>query len=327
MIVQLLIGDGGKLSLADLPAPIQAQLAHELGEIRLVDRQTVHSVASEFARELGAIGLSAPGGRDAAIDALSAHISPEIAKQLRAELASAKNGDPWTMIEALEEPEILTLMTCQSIEVCAVAISKLPVSTAADVLAKLPGERARRITYAMSQTQEVKPAIVRSIGQALVADHCGNKITAFDKPPDARLGAILNSSPAATREALLDDLDQQDSIFAATVRQKIFTFENISSRVAPLDIPSCIRGVEPEMLTKAIAAALASTGPHAEAAEFILANISQRMASQMREDAAEIGTISETEAEAAMRAVSAEIRALADSGAITLISDEATEGA
>ena len=325
MIVQLLIGDGGKLSLAGLPASIQAELAHELGEIRLVDRQTVHSVATEFAHELGSIGLSAPGGRDAALDALSEHISPDIAKQLRAELARAKNGDPWTMIEALDDPELLNLMMIQSTEVCAVTISKLPVAKAADVLSKLPGERARRITYAMSLTQDIKPAIVRSIGQALVADHCGNKITAFDKTPDARLGAILNSSPAATREALLDDLDQQDSVFAATVRQKIFTFENIPTRVAPLDIPSCIRGVEPDVLTTAIAAALADAGPNAEAAEFILANISQRMAGQMREDADEVGKVSEAEADAAMRAVSAEIRVLADAGTITLIMEQDTE--
>ena len=322
MIVQLLIGDGGKLSLNELPAAMQADLARELGEIRLVDRTTVHSVATEFAHELGSIGLSAPGGHDAAIEALSAHISPEIAKQLRAELAKAKDGDPWTMIEALEEDELLNLMTIQSVEVCAVAISKLPVAKAADVLAKLVGARARRITYAMSQTEDIHPQIVRSIGQALVGDHCGAKITAFDKTPDARLGAILNSSPAETRDSLLQELDEQDAGFAAHVRKNIFTFENITTRVAALDVPQCIRGVEPDVLTTAIAAALSDGGPNAEAAEFLLSNISQRMAGQIREDAGEVGSVPAKEADTAMRTVSAEIRALADTGAITLLSDD-----
>ncbi len=322
MIVQLLIGDGGKLSLSDLPPAIQTELARELGEIRLVDRQTVYSVATEFAQELGSIGLSAPGGPDAAIEALAAHISPEIANQLRAELAKATDGDPWSMIEALAEPELLDLMTIQSVEVCAVTMSKLPVAKAADLLAKLPGERARRITYAMSRTQDIQPRTVRNIGQALVGDHCGSKITAFEKSPDARLGAILNSSPAETRESLLDDLDQQDAGFAATVRKNIFTFQDISTRVAALDIPQCIRGVDPEVLTTAIAAALSDGDKNAEAAEYMLANISQRMSTQVREDAQEMGKISDKEADTAMRGVSAAIRLLADEGTITLIVDD-----
>ena len=66
MIVQLLIGDGGKLKLSQLPEDMQALLARELGAIRLVDRETVHQVAAEFARDLGAVGLSSPGGADGA---------------------------------------------------------------------------------------------------------------------------------------------------------------------------------------------------------------------------------------------------------------------
>ena len=38
MIVQLLIGDGGKLKLSQLPEEMQVLLARELGAIRLVDR-------------------------------------------------------------------------------------------------------------------------------------------------------------------------------------------------------------------------------------------------------------------------------------------------
>ena len=71
LIVQLMISDGGKLSLDQLPEHLQELLAHELGAIRLVDRDTVNAVAAEFADLLGAIGLSSPGGPAAALDVLS----------------------------------------------------------------------------------------------------------------------------------------------------------------------------------------------------------------------------------------------------------------
>ena len=172
MIVQLLIGDGGKLKLSQLPEDMQALLARELGAIRLVDRETVHQVAAEFARDLGAVGLSSPGGADGAIDALSEHLSPELANRLRAELASAKNGDPWTLVLALPDEVLLLIMTRESPEVCAVALSKLTVMKAAIVLEKMPGDQARRITYAISQTENIAPDAVRRIGAALVPHLC-----------------------------------------------------------------------------------------------------------------------------------------------------------
>jgi len=236
VIVQLLIGDGGKLELSQLPEDIQLLLAHELGAIKLVDRDTVHNIAAEFARDLGAVGLSSPGGADGAIEALS----------------------------------------------------KLPVARAATVLEKLQGDQARRITYAVSQTEKIAPEMVKRIGIALIKDHCITSAIAFEKAPDARVGAILNSSPAMTRDAVLDALTAEDPAFADTVRKSIFTFKDIPKRLAPTDVPNCIRGVAPEVLATAIAGAFP-----------IKAKI----------------------AEEAMRDLSSAIRTLADDGTITLISD------
>ena len=322
MIVQLLIGDGGKLKLSQLPEEMQVLLARELGAIRLVDRETVHQVAAEFARDLGAVGLSSPGGADGAIDALSEHLSPELANRLRAELASAKNGDPWTMVLALPDEVLLLIMTRESPEVSAVALSKLTVMKAAIVLEKLPGDQARRITYAISQTEKIAPDAVRRIGAALVKEYCTKKAVAFDKAPVARVGAILNSSPALTRESVLEGLGTDDPVFADNVRKAIFTFKDIPSRLVPTDIPACIRGIDADVLSTAIAAALAGEAELVASAEFILSNISQRMAGQIREDAAEKGTVKPKAAEEAMRTLSSAIRELVDTGAITLVSDD-----
>lgn len=321
VIVQLLIGDGGKLELSQLPEDIQLLLAHELGAIKLVDRDTVHNIAAEFARDLGAVGLSSPGGADGAIEALSTHLSPDLTKQLRAERADAAGRDPWIALLALPDSGILDIMMRQSAEIGAVVLSKLPVARAATVLEKLQGDQARRITYAVSQTEKIAPEMVKRIGIALIKDHCITSAIAFEKAPDARVGAILNSSPAMTRDAVLDALTAEDPAFADTVRKSIFTFKDIPKRLAPTDVPNCIRGVAPEVLATAIAGALSGDAELVTAAEFVLANISQRMASQIREEAEEQGPIKAKIAEEAMRDLSSAIRTLADDGTITLISD------
>jgi flagellar motor switch protein FliG len=319
MVVQMLIGDGAQLSLSQLPEHQQLLLTQELGALRLVDRDTVSTVAEEFLAELEAIGLSAPGTHDGAIMALADHLSGPLADRLRKQTKEVRDGDHWPTIINLDISEVVKIMCAESIEVCAVALSKLPVAKAADVLAKTPGDRARRITYAMSQTADVSPDAVRRIGAALAQGYGLSDALAFEKAPVQRLGAILNATPTETREEVLAGLGTTDPTFANDLRKAIFTFKDIAPRVKPTDIPNCIRAVDAQIMTTAIAAGLAGDEQVVASAEFILDSISQRMAAQIREDAAELGPIKKAEAEAAMSEITKAIREMADAGTITLI--------
>lgn len=319
MIVNMMIHDGGNLSLSELPESLQELLTGELGAIRLIDRNTVSEVAEEFVAELESVGMTAPGSRDAAIMALAGHLSPPLASKLQAQTAAVRNGDHWPTIAELDVPKIVEIMTSESIEVAAVVLSKLPVNKAAEVLQKTPGDRARRITYAVSQTADISPDAVRRIGAALAADYGRGSDIAFEKAPVQRLGAILNSTVTDTREDVLEGLDGTDPDFASDVRKAIFTFKDIALRVKPTDIPNSIRSIDGDDLTTAIAASLAGDEALVKSAEFILANVSQRMAAQIREDAGERGKIKRDEGEKAMSAVTTAIRELSDSGIITFL--------
>ena len=327
LIVQLLISDGTRLALDTLPDRVQEDLARELGAIRLVDRDTVNAVATEFADLLEAVGLSAPGNVDAALEALAGQISPHLADKLRDQLDNRNGRDPWLRLQNLTTDDIVRILSNESIQIGAVLLSKLPVARAAEVLGLLPGERARRITFAVRQTADIAPDAVLRIGHALVSDYCRTRVTAFDKAPVARVGAILNSSPAMTRDDVLVGLDESDAEFAKDVRKAIFTFEDIPARVRPINVPGCLRVIDPGDLSVAMAFALGCGGKREEAANFILDCISQRMAATMKEEAAERGTVKPADGEAAMNAVSAAIRGLADDGTISLIDPDAEEDA
>ncbi len=325
LIVQLLLNDGNKLALSTLPDHVQEDLARELGAIRLVDRDTVNAVANEFADLLDAIGLSAPGNVDAALDSLAGHISPHLADKLRDQIDNRHGRDPWLRIQNMTTDDVVRILSHESIQIGAVLLSKLPVARAADVLGKIPGERARRITFAVRQTSDIAPDAVLRIGHALVHDYCRVRVSAFEKAPVARVGAILNASPTHTREDVLTGLDESDADFAKDVRRAIFTFEHIPARLSQVNIPSCLRAIDPADLSTAVGFALSEGGARAAAAEYILGSISQRMATAMREEAASRGTIKPVDGDAAMNAVGAAIRALADDGTITLIAQDAED--
>lgn len=319
MIVHLLLNDGGKLGLSGLPEKVQRDLAQELGEIRLVDRETIKAVAQEFVEILESIGLSAPGGKRAALEALSAHISPTLAKRLQAELDGETGSDPWPRIIGLEDDQLIVMLQSESVQVAAVVMSKLPTERAAEILAKLPGDKARRITLAISRTEDTSIAALQRIGEGLVKDYCQITVKAFDKPPVNLLGDILNSTASETREDVLEGLDSTDEELARNVRKNIFTFENIPERLSIADIPTALRAVDPDELKYAIGYALFAGGEITDAAEHILGNISKRMAGMIREEAKELGTVSQKAGEAAMNKVTNAIRMLADEGTIKLI--------
>ncbi len=319
MVMQLLLAEGQKLSIARLPEEVQLTLARELAALRLVDRATLDAVAEEFARDLEDLAMAAPGGLDAALAAMADQLSPGADARLRSEAAKARGGDPWVQVIALPAADLVPVMSAESVEVGAVLLSKLPVAKAAELLGLLPGERARRIAFAMSMTGAVTPEAVTRIGRALADEHCGRPVPAFINPAGQRVGAILNSTQATTREDVLEALVGDDPAFAEEVRRVIFTFVDIPARLAPLDVSKAIRGVENAVLVTALAHGNAGGEATATAVDFILSNISQRMASALREEVGERGRVRAAEGEAAMGQVVNEIRARVDAGDLKLV--------
>ena len=320
MIVRLMLADGVRPSFAGFPEDIQIALAHKMAVLRPVDTATLSAVAHEFAAELESMALPASGGIDAALSDLGDQLSKDAANRLRAEQTARLGGvDPWVSIVALEPLALVPLMEDESTEICAIALSKLPVAKAAEVLRLLTGTRARQIAYAVSQTATIAPEAVARIGAALATAYTVTAEPAFAQPPAQRMGAILNSSGAEVRDRLLTELGEDDPDFAGDLRKAIFTFADIPSRVAPTDLPKVTREVDAAQLVVALAFALANGGDEAAATEFILANMSKRMAAQLQEEIDATGKVRRPDGEAAQTALITAIRTAADSGDIALL--------
>ena len=323
IVVRLLINEGADIPLEELPAELQAQLTHQMGAMRVVDRVTLASVVDEFTEALDSIGLSFPGGIAGALDALDGRISRETAARLRKEAGVRAAGDPWKRLRALSEQELHDIIASESTEVAAVLLSKLDIPVAAGLLGRLSGPEARRITYAVSLTSDVTPDAVDRIGLSLAAQLDEQKVPAFDTGAAERLGAILNSSSTPTRDDVLTGLEETDQVLADAVRKTIFTFGNIAARIAPRDIPRVLREVDGDALITAMAASEAIG--FGASRDFIFENMSGRMADQLRDDIAEAGKIKMSDGDEAMSAIVAVIRDMENRGDLVLVQPEEEE--
>lgn len=315
IVVQFLLNEGAEVPLSSLPDDLQSELTQQLGRMRYVDRETLNTVIQEFADELDSVGMSFPGDMAGALSALDGKISPRTAARLRKEAGVRQTGDPWERINKLEEDRLAELVGGESTEIAAVMMSMIETSKAAKILARLPGDRARRISYAISMTGGVSPEAVDRIGLSLAAQLDAEPAKAFEKKPDQRVGAILNYANSAKRDELLEGLEETDKDFAEAVRKAIFTFANISERLKKIDVPKIARDVPAETLTMAIAAA--RTEGDMKSVEFLLENMSKRMAGSLREDAAGL-SVNARKGELAMNQVVSAIRDLVATGEVEL---------
>jgi flagellar motor switch protein FliG len=324
VIVRLLLSEGAKIPLSSLPEHLQAALTEQIGTMRLIDRETLRGVVEEFSSTLEQVGLSFPNGIDGAITMLDGHISANAANRLRRLAGDSAKADPWERLANIDVDRLVPVIQSESIEIGAVMLSKLSVQSAAGLLEKLPGEVARKLAYAMSMTGNVAPDVVRRIGQSIANQLEAQPARAFDGDPMARVGAILNSSPAQVRDALLASLQDTDAVFAKGVRKSILTFGDLRTRLAARDVSRFLREVPQVDTITALKAALDKSGSdEAETAEYILGSISQRLAGSLREEMESLGSIKIKTAEDAMSAMIAALRDLIDAGEVTLISTEA----
>lgn len=320
IVVRLLLNEGADLPLEDLPDELQARLIQQMGSMSLIDRTTLFSVVEEFAGVLDGVGLSFPKGLAEALHAMDGKISPQTAARLRKEAGVRQAGDPWARLRSLPVEDLAQMAQAECTEVAAVLLSKLDTAKAAALLGALPGPQARRITYAVSQTGKVTPDAVDRIGLSLASQLDQKAPRAFDDAPGARIGAILNQSAAATRDDMLTGLDETDSEFASAVRKSIFIFAHIPERVQPRDVPGIVRDVDPDVFVTALAAA--TDDENKAAAEFLLGNMSSRLADNLREEVQDKGAVKMRDGEAAMNQVIAVIRAREQAGELELVVPE-----
>lgn len=316
VIVRLLLSQGVSPGLDRLSAAQQAQLARAMGTLGQIDRVTLSHVIHEFTGRLDTLALTFPRGLSDALNLLEPHLSPIARDGLRAEAAAGDDTDPWSRILSLDPARLRPLLDSESAEVAAILLSKLPVAKAAALLSDLPPERALVIAHSVAMTATVTPDMVGRIGHHLDAILSDIAPRAFAKTAVDRVGAILNATSQAARDQVLEGLGTRDARFAADVRRAIFTFAHLPARLEPGDVPRVLRRVDPAIVPTALAAGLVH---HPVSVEFLLENMSRRLAEQLRDEAEGKGLPKEAEGDAAMAAIIATIRELEEAGEIRLI--------
>lgn len=324
IIVRLLSGDDGPIPLASLSREAQKNLTKHFLKLGKVDTSTVDAVVEEFEAKLTDPSLNFPREMQKTLSLLEDHLSPEVALELRRSAGLTARNDPWPSVSEVPVQALAAIMLQEGHQVGAIMLSKLSPERASEVLELIPEDTGKTLTYAVQETAGVPPAVVARIGMILAEMVRPKGVKAFEETPVERVAEILNAAISSQRDGLLEQLEGLDAPFTAEVRQAIFTFEDIPTRITNTDIPKIVREVDNDVLIIALAAAQ-PTMP--ESVDFILANMSQRLADSLREEMADAGSIKTKPGEQAMGQITGTIRRLKDQGDIAYITSDEEENA
>ena len=196
-------------------------------------------------------------------------------------------------------------------------LSKLDVTKAAALLGEMPGPRARKISFAISQTAGVTPQAVDRIGQSLMAQLDNKPERAFATLPEDRIAAILTAASDDLRDEVMNGLRETDPDLAERVLAGVFTFVDIPTRIAAVDVATAVKTVAQTDMV--IAVCYANGNGMEQVSEFILGGLSRRMAETIRAEIEEPGALKTKEGEAAVTALVSAIQAQISAGEISFV--------
>ena len=319
VIVRLLLSQGMSPAIDRLSPAHQERLTHAMATLGYINRETLASVVREFADSLDNMALTFPSALSDAVALLEPHLSAQAHEALNEKAALHDGTDPWVQLAAMEAETLRPILARESAEVCAILLSKIGVAKAAQLLSALPEDRAPAVAHAVSLTATISPGTIDTIGETLLTQIRATPRSAFKSSAVERVGAILNSANGATRDTVLDGIIARDALFGEEVRRAIFTFDHIPRRIDPKDVPKIIRETDSDTMVTALASGM-ETAPLS--VEFLLENMSKRMAEQLRDEAESRPSPRVEEGEAAQARIVASIRDLETAGELLLVPAE-----
>ncbi len=179
-------------------------------------------------------------------------------------------------------------------------------------LAALPKSLQADLTHEIADLR-----LIDRIGQSLITQLDNKPERTFAILPEDRIAAILTAASDHLRDEVMNGLRETDPDLAERVLAGVFTFVDIPTRIAAVDIATAVKTVA--QTDKVIALYYANGNGMEEVSEFILGGLSRRMAETIREEIEERGAVKTKEGEAAVTALVSVIQGQISVGEISFV--------
>lgn len=304
--------DAASRILAHLDRSQIESVSMEIARLGDVDPQVRERVLEEFYQRCVASRYIEEGGIEYARTLLEKSLVPRDAEQILDDVEQTIYGSPFHFLQKTDPVNIAAFIQDEHPQTIALVLSYLPAHIAGQVLENLPARRQVEVTKRIATMEQTSPETIRDVEQGL-----SKRLSAIMGQNLRRAGGtssvaeLLNNVSRTTEKGVLEALEEENPDLVEEIRKNMFTFNDII-RVNDRGVQGLLKEIEPDEL------ALALKTASEDVRKKIFDNMSERAASNVKEEMEYTGPVRVSDVEAAQQRIVDIVRRLEEAGELII---------
>ncbi len=295
------------------------KFAHVVNNLKPVPPNVISAVVAEFLGELGE-EANVRGGEDQIRKLLSEFLDDDQVNQILTDVAGRDKRSIWDRLGDAPNAKAAAFLQLEHPQTVAIVLSKLRPDKAAKILEEMDRNVAQTAVLRLSRIPNLAAPLMAKLESTIENEFLSAMSRQMGSVKPAELiGDLMNNVSSAAREEFLEQLGEANQELQQDVLKVMFTFADIATRVEGRDVARIIKEVEEDQLMIALKYASDTDNP---SFEFMMGNLSKRLAERMKEDVEAMDPVKASEGEGAQMAVTNIIQRMAKMGEFKLIEIE-----
>lgn len=326
VVIAMLGHDAARPIVEKLDDAALAQVAAELEAVSYLDREELTEIVMDFLQTLRATHGSFRGGKSRAREIVSGfidesridHVFGGGPKPRKKPEASAETADVWKRLEGRKPAVVADYLNRLTPNIISIILRKLDVSVASEIVGNLnEGKLDATIGYMVGR-EPADPEIEAVVGQMVEIEFLNQAQAQVEEDEGGDMepvSELLSLLPAARRDRLMSFLKIEHEDKFHSLEKLMFTVDNLADMLPRQSVPVVFKELGEERMIPFLSTLSGSQEPlH----EYLLSNISSRLATQYRDTLADPNLPAVADPELEQRNFLTSLMALKRRGLITI---------
>ena len=288
------------------------EISQYIATSKSVDKQIAAAVLEEFYAVLQSNQYIRSGGLEYAKEILYKTFGEEQAMEILDRLAkSLDKSKSFSYLDQIKPQQLADFIMNEHPQTIALIIAHMDPNNAAETLSYFPDELRAQVVLRIANLGDISSNVIKRVSAVL--ENKLESLTSYKVEvggPKA-VAEILNRLGQSSTKSTLNIIEQTDESLAATIKEMMFTFEDIA-KLDNIAIREILKSVDKKELMVAL------KGATDEMKEKFLGNMSERAREAFLEEMQFMGAVKLKEVEEAQRKIVEEVQQLAEQGIIQI---------
>ncbi len=289
------------------------QLTLEVAKLSYVSGEQTEAILTDFYQICQTSKAVTEGGLEYARSVLEKAYGEQMANELLNKVTKSLRNREFAFMNKADPKSLFSALRSERPQTIALVLSYVDADKAANVIAQLEGDQQIQVVECIAKIESVSPTAIKIV-EAEMSKKFSNIVTSAN----VRVGGIdyvatiMNNLDRASEKNIFDGLTEHDQDLADEIRKRMFVFEDIIT-MDDRSIQKFVRECDPRDLVLSLKSA------NDEVANKLFANMSARMAQNIRDDLEITANVRMRDVEEAQQRIVGIIRDLEEKGEIVIM--------